>query len=100
MLTPKRDYDLAQRPDLWQKRVCETCGTVATTENDWKLHGMSRAHRRAVGVKKKRENAERAGEEEKDMKALQKNLVEVLKIGLGGMENWEDDEGALEKNSI
>ena len=24
MLTPKRDYDLAQRPDLWQKRVCET----------------------------------------------------------------------------
>ena len=56
MLTPKRAYDLGQRPDLWQKKVCETCGTVAVTENDWSLHVKSRAHRKAVGAKKKREN--------------------------------------------
>lgn len=53
MLTPKRDYDLAQRPDLWEKKVCETCGTVAVTPNDWHLHIKSRAHRRAAGTRKK-----------------------------------------------
>ncbi|KAF2689269.1 tRNA isopentenyltransferase [Lentithecium fluviatile CBS 122367] len=58
MLTPKRDFDLAQRPDLWQKKVCDTCGTVAVTENDWYLHIKSRAHRRAVGNKKKQEHSE------------------------------------------
>jgi tRNA dimethylallyltransferase len=57
MLTPKRDFDLALRPDLWQKKVCDTCGTVAVNENDWNLHIKSRAHRRAVGVKKKQESA-------------------------------------------
>lgn len=57
MLTPKREYDLGQRPDLWQKKVCETCGTTSITENDWNLHRQSRAHRRAVGAKKKQENA-------------------------------------------
>ena len=56
MLTPTRDYDVAQRPDLWQKKVCETCGTVAVTENNWHLHIKSRAHRRAVGAKKKQEH--------------------------------------------
>jgi tRNA dimethylallyltransferase len=57
MLTPKREYDLGQRPDLWQKKVCETCGTTSITENDWNLHRQSRAHRRAVGARKKQENA-------------------------------------------
>jgi tRNA dimethylallyltransferase len=57
MLTPKREYDLGKRPDLWQKKVCETCGTTAITENDWNLHRQSRAHRRAVGARKKQENA-------------------------------------------
>ena len=56
MLTPKRDYDLALRPDLWQKKVCETCGTVAVTENDWHLHIKSRAHRRSVGARKRQEH--------------------------------------------
>ncbi|KAG9193592.1 tRNA dimethylallyltransferase [Alternaria panax] len=57
MLTPKREYDLGQRPDLWQKKVCEICGTTSITENDWNLHRQSRAHRRAVGARKKQENA-------------------------------------------
>jgi tRNA dimethylallyltransferase len=57
LLTPKREYDLGQRPDLWQKKVCETCGTTSITENDWSLHVKSRAHRRAVGARKKEANA-------------------------------------------
>ncbi|KAF1847751.1 tRNA isopentenyltransferase [Cucurbitaria berberidis CBS 394.84] len=69
MLTPKRAYDLAKRPDLWQKRVCETCGTVAVTENDWTLHTKSRAHRKAVGARKKRENTQ--GTPQENQKALQ-----------------------------
>lgn len=76
MLTPKREYDLGQRPDLWQKRVCETCGTVAVTENDWNLHIKSRGHRRAVGVKKKQENAHQKGR--KDIKVLQTDMVDIL----------------------
>lgn len=55
MLTPRRNYDLSQRPDLWQQKICETCGTIAVTENEWNLHIKSRAHRRAVGVRKKHE---------------------------------------------
>lgn len=79
-LTPKRSYDLGQRPDLWQKKVCETCGTVSITENDWKLHGQSRAHRRAVGMKKKQANAK--ARERKDRSALQEDLVDVLETFL------------------
>ena len=73
MLMPKRNYDLSQRPDLWQKRVCEVCGTVSVTENDWGLHVRSRGHRRAVGVKKKEANKREMGKErgeEKDVDVL------------------------------
>jgi tRNA dimethylallyltransferase len=76
MLEPKRDYDLGQRPDLWQKKVCETCGTVVVTENDWKLHVNSRAHRRAVGMKKKQNSL--LQRHERGMKMVQADLVDVL----------------------
>jgi tRNA dimethylallyltransferase len=76
MLTPKRSYDLGQRPDLWQKRLCDTCGTVAVTENDWTLHVKSRAHRRAVGIEKKQKNTRKPVE--KDREVLQSDLVDVL----------------------
>ncbi|KAF1835601.1 tRNA isopentenyltransferase [Decorospora gaudefroyi] len=76
MLRPKRPYDLGQRPDLWQKKVCETCGTVAFTENDWSLHIKSRAHRRAVGARKKLENTRDMSE--KVPKAVHTDLVDVL----------------------
>jgi tRNA dimethylallyltransferase len=76
MLTPKRSYDLGQRPDLWQKRLCDTCGTVAVTENDWTLHVKSRAHRRAVGIEKKQKNTRKPAE--KDREVLQSDLVDVL----------------------
>ncbi|KAF3046880.1 hypothetical protein E8E12_005116 [Didymella heteroderae] len=79
-LTPKRNYDLSQRPDKWQKKVCETCGTVSITENDWKLHGQSRAHRRAVGIKKKQANAK--ARQSKDHSAVQSEVVDVLETFL------------------
>lgn len=81
-LTPRRNYDLGQRPDLWQKKICETCGTVSITENDWKLHGQSRAHRRAVGIKKKQANAK--ARPSKDHSALQADVVDVLETYLDG----------------
>ena len=83
MLTPKQSYDLGQRPDLWKKKVCETCGTVAITENDWKLHGKSRAHRRAVGIKKKQAN--KANATSKDCSAAQAEVVDVLETYLGNL---------------
>ncbi|KAF2005667.1 tRNA isopentenyltransferase [Amniculicola lignicola CBS 123094] len=55
MLNPKRDYDLSQRPDLWEKKICDVCGTLSVTPNDWEQHNKSRAHRRAVVGKKKRD---------------------------------------------
>ena len=76
MLTPKREYDLGQRPDLWQKRVCDTCGTVAVTENDWSLHVKSRAHRRAVGTEKKQGNSKNANGKKRE--ASQRDVVDVL----------------------
>lgn len=88
MLVPKREYDLAQRRDLWERRVCETCGTVAVTENDWMLHVKSRGHRRAVGEKKKRENVREV--RAKDIKALQSDVVDILETYQGIRE--EEDE--------
>ncbi|KAH6625161.1 IPP transferase-domain-containing protein [Boeremia exigua] len=86
-LTPKRSYDLGQRPDLWQKKTCETCGTVSITENDWKLHGQSRAHRRAVGIKKKQANAQ--ARQPRDREALQAEVVDVLETFLDGRARGE-----------
>jgi tRNA dimethylallyltransferase len=76
MLTPKRNYDLGQRPDLWQKKICDTCGTIAVTENDWSLHVKSRAHRRAVGIEKKKKNSYVG--KKLEQKAVHADLVDVL----------------------
>lgn len=90
MLTPKREYDLGQRPDLWQKRVCETCGTVAVTENDWTLHVKSRAHRRAVGAKKKQENTREMPT--KPTKLAQSDVVDVLESYLNSFPDEKKSE--------
>jgi tRNA dimethylallyltransferase len=92
MLTPKRSYDLGQRPDLWQKRICETCGTVAVTENDWSLHVKSRAHRRAVGVEKKQRNSKKA--EKVNRQVLQADLVDVLEDYMHAFPAEENSEKA------
>ncbi|KAF2644031.1 tRNA isopentenyltransferase [Massarina eburnea CBS 473.64] len=76
MLVPRRDYDLAQRPDLWKKKVCDTCGCIAVTENDWNLHIKSRAHRRAVGARKKAENA--PSPTTRHAKVEREDMVDVL----------------------
>ncbi|CBX98578.1 similar to tRNA isopentenyltransferase [Plenodomus lingam JN3] len=88
MLTPTRDYDLAQRPDLWERKVCDTCGTIAVTENDWTLHTRSRAHRKAVGAKKKQAYTQRAQIEER--KGAQKDVIDVLENYLGSFQDKED----------
>ncbi|KAF2867726.1 tRNA isopentenyltransferas-like protein [Massariosphaeria phaeospora] len=83
MLTPKRNYDLGQRPDLWQQMVCETCGTVAVTQNDWSFHIKSRGHRRAVGVKKKKEHVARS--QNKELRKLQVDVVDILEAYQNGL---------------
>ncbi|OSS51652.1 hypothetical protein B5807_03161 [Epicoccum nigrum] len=83
-LVPKRNYDLGQRPDLWQTKVCETCGTVSITESEWKQHGKSRTHRRNVGIKKKQANAQ--ARNTRDLSAAQAEVVDVLETFLDGQE--------------
>ena len=88
LLTPKRDYDLGQRPDLWQKQVCELCGTVAVTENNWNQHIKSRGHRRAAGLQKKRERQHDALSRKK--KQLQADMVDVLETSLRSLPDEAD----------
>lgn len=88
MLTPKREYDLGQRPDLWQKKTCEVCGTVAVTENDWTLHIKSRAHRRATGVKKKQENTQQ--KTKKDREKFQTDMIDVFESYTSQLSDGED----------
>ena len=88
MLTPSRNYDLAQRPDLWEKKVCDTCGTFSVTENDWSLHIKSRAHRKAVGARKKQ--AYTLSTPCKERRAVQSEVVDVLENYLSSFQG--DDE--------
>ncbi|KAG9204308.1 hypothetical protein G6514_001382 [Epicoccum nigrum] len=83
-LVPRRNYDLGQRPDLWQKKVCETCGTVSITESEWKQHGKSRTHRRNIGTKKKQANAQ--ARNTRGLSAAQAEVVDVLETFLDGQE--------------
>ncbi|KAF1951183.1 tRNA isopentenyltransferase [Byssothecium circinans] len=76
MLSPRQEYDLSQRPDLWEKKVCETCGTVAVTKNEWDLHIKSRGHRRVVAAKKKIENVPTSGT--RQAKEVRGDMVDVL----------------------
>ena len=47
-LTPRRDFDMSDRRDLWVKRTCEICATTVLTEDAWNRHMKSRRHRRAT----------------------------------------------------
>jgi tRNA dimethylallyltransferase len=76
MLNPRRNYDLSQRPDLWGRRVCETCGTTSFNENDWKLHLKSRSHRRVVGANKKKASATPG--KTRDSTAVREDVIDVL----------------------
>ncbi|KAI9855293.1 MAG: hypothetical protein M1824_006220 [Vezdaea acicularis] len=48
LLTPRRDYDLSDRKDMWVRNTCDLCNTTAVTKEDWEKHLKSRGHRRAV----------------------------------------------------
>lgn len=45
-LTPKRDFDLSNRRDLWVKKTCDICATTVVTEDQWLRHLKSRRHRK------------------------------------------------------
>jgi tRNA dimethylallyltransferase len=90
MLVPKRDYDLSQRPDLWQKLVCEPCGATFQNQNDWNLHIKSRGHRRQVSVKKK--EAKGLSQRATERKKPQKDMVDILENCQSTLEQKESSE--------
>jgi len=53
LLTPQREFDVSQRPDLWVRRTCEECAAVFVTESDWAQHVRSKKHKRASAKKRK-----------------------------------------------
>lgn len=91
MLVPNREYDLSTRPDLWQKRVCEVCGTTAVTENNWNQHIKSRWHRRNVGIQKKAENPRKR--EPKDLETAQADMIDILQMYKHNMEEQVSQQG-------
>lgn len=48
LLIPKREYDISQRRDLWQRRTCDVCGVVAVTDVSWTQHLKSKGHKHAL----------------------------------------------------
>ena len=53
LLTPRKDYLLSSRPDLWEMNVCEHCSRkgsnmVFNTRADWETHLQSRRHRNVM----------------------------------------------------
>lgn len=80
-LTPKRAYDLADRPDLWVQRVCELCGVTCTNDAEWRIHEKSQRHKKTVSREKRRPEVEafiRRREEAAAKKGLLGELVGVL----------------------
>ncbi|KAI9850760.1 MAG: hypothetical protein M1824_003101 [Vezdaea acicularis] len=56
LLTPRRDYDLSDRRDMWVRNSCNLCNTTAVTKEDWEKHLKSRGHRRAVQKRNKKQD--------------------------------------------
>lgn len=53
LLTPKQDYDLSDRTDLWVHHECEFCHVTIVIEDQWQRHLKSRRHRK-LSKKKER----------------------------------------------
>ncbi|KAF8248801.1 tRNA isopentenyltransferase [Wilcoxina mikolae CBS 423.85] len=53
-LTPKRDYDISQRPDLWGRRTCEACNVICTSVPEWEAHQKSAKHKKRIGSRTKK----------------------------------------------
>jgi len=54
ILTPKRDFDMSNRRDLWIKKTCDICVTTVVSEDDWMRHVKSRRHKRVAKSKSKK----------------------------------------------
>lgn len=54
LLSLQCKHDLAERPDLWIRKVCEICDMTVVTQEQWDSHLKSRGHRSATKKKQKR----------------------------------------------
>ncbi|KAF8539088.1 IPP transferase-domain-containing protein [Trichophaea hybrida] len=81
-LTPKRDYDISQRPDLWGRRTCEACNVICTSVPEWEAHLKSAKHKRIGSRTKKfkglKELKNRRNKEQESSNALKQ--VEKAKL--------------------
>lgn len=57
LLVPKREYDLAARPELWMKQHCTACNVTCVTPLQWQQHTRSKTHKKLVSKQKLAENA-------------------------------------------
>lgn len=80
---PKREYDFADRPDLWVRRACEVCGVVCTNDVEWGIHERGQRHKKRVSRERRRPEVEafirmRREKEEGERRGLERELVDVL----------------------
>ncbi|KAK5119017.1 hypothetical protein LTR62_000228 [Meristemomyces frigidus] len=54
MLQPKREYDLASKPELWSKEHCEVCGVTCVVQEQWEQHVRSKGHKKALSKQRQR----------------------------------------------
>ncbi|CZT23635.1 related to tRNA isopentenyltransferase [Ramularia collo-cygni] len=52
LLVPKRDYDLAARPEFWTKQHCTACDVTCVTPVQWQQHTRSKTHKKLVSKQK------------------------------------------------
>lgn len=52
LLAPKREYDLAARPELWTKQLCTACNVTCVTPVQWQQHTRSKTHKKLVSKQK------------------------------------------------
>ena len=60
LLAPRRDYDLAAKPEKWIRKYCDLCGVTCVTEDQWMMHTKSKTHRK-LSAKAKKAEAEQNG---------------------------------------
>lgn len=73
LLTPKRDFDLSNRRDLWVKKTCDICATTVITEDQWSRHLKSRRHRKIT-------------------KSRDKKLVRTLDVNTAQLDSFSDQD--------
>lgn len=64
-LSVKPDRDHSNMHKNWVRRRCDLCDVTCVTDKQWEAHARSRAHRRLVSKKRKKEEGVANGEAEK-----------------------------------